>query len=97
MVVQHVVKQNQIFQSDDVDSCKEKSFADLPAPPNDQMETATLLDLYSGCGAMSTGLCMGAALSGIKLCTVSFLLNVLGLSLAEMTNINIIALCRNGL
>ncbi|KAL0794499.1 hypothetical protein Bca101_065876 [Brassica carinata] len=26
-----------------------------------------LLDLYSGCGAMSTGLCMGASLSGIKL------------------------------
>lgn len=29
-----------------------------------------LLDLYSGCGAMSTGLCMGASLSGIKLVTV---------------------------
>jgi len=31
----------------------------------------TLLDLYSGCGAMSTGLCIGAALSGTKLVTVS--------------------------
>ncbi|AQK46089.1 DNA methyl transferase2 [Zea mays] len=29
--------------------------------------TATLLDLYSGCGGMSTGLCLGAALSGLKL------------------------------
>ncbi|WCJ42232.1 DNA (cytosine-5)-methyltransferase 1 [Euphorbia peplus] len=28
-----------------------------------------LLDLYSGCGAMSTGLCMGAALSGVNLVT----------------------------
>ncbi|ESQ35713.1 hypothetical protein EUTSA_v10006850mg [Eutrema salsugineum] len=28
-----------------------------------------LLDLYSGCGAMSTGLSMGASLSGIKLIT----------------------------
>ncbi|KAL1121193.1 hypothetical protein V6Z11_D01G215800 [Gossypium hirsutum] len=28
-----------------------------------------LLDLYSGCGAMSTGLCMGASLAGIKLVT----------------------------
>ncbi|XVF45907.1 hypothetical protein PTKIN_Ptkin02bG0245900 [Pterospermum kingtungense] len=28
-----------------------------------------LLDLYSGCGAMSTGLCMGASLSGVKLVT----------------------------
>ncbi|KAJ7944080.1 Cytosine-specific methyltransferase [Quillaja saponaria] len=29
----------------------------------------TLLDLYSGCGAMSTGLCLGAAISGVKLVT----------------------------
>ncbi|KAL5856348.1 hypothetical protein ACOSQ3_003806 [Xanthoceras sorbifolium] len=29
-----------------------------------------LLDLYSGCGAMSTGLCIGAFLSGVKLVTV---------------------------
>ncbi|KAL5854011.1 hypothetical protein ACOSQ4_003813 [Xanthoceras sorbifolium] len=28
-----------------------------------------LLDLYSGCGAMSTGLCIGAFLSGVKLVT----------------------------
>jgi DNA (cytosine-5)-methyltransferase 1 len=31
----------------------------------------SLLDLYSGCGAMSTGLCFGASISGIKLVTVS--------------------------
>ncbi|KDP44326.1 hypothetical protein JCGZ_19193 [Jatropha curcas] len=29
----------------------------------------TLLDLYSGCGAMSTGLCLGAKLSGLNLIT----------------------------
>ncbi|KAF7105152.1 hypothetical protein CFC21_105990 [Triticum aestivum] len=29
--------------------------------------TYSLLDLYSGCGAMSTGLCLGAELAGIKL------------------------------
>ncbi|KAK7406900.1 hypothetical protein VNO78_08536 [Psophocarpus tetragonolobus] len=29
----------------------------------------TLLDLYSGCGAMSTGLCLGASLAGVKLVT----------------------------
>ncbi|CAJ1930608.1 unnamed protein product [Sphenostylis stenocarpa] len=29
----------------------------------------TLLDLYSGCGAMSTGLCLGASLAGVKLIT----------------------------
>jgi hypothetical protein len=36
--------------------------------------TATLLDLYSGCGGMSTGLCLGAALAGLKLETVIFYL-----------------------
>ncbi|TVU13618.1 hypothetical protein EJB05_37038, partial [Eragrostis curvula] len=30
-------------------------------------KTATLLDLYSGCGGMSTGLCLGAALAGLRL------------------------------
>ncbi|KAH7532322.1 hypothetical protein FEM48_Zijuj04G0007600 [Ziziphus jujuba var. spinosa] len=30
----------------------------------------TLLDIYSGCGAMSTGLCLGAHLSGLNLVTV---------------------------
>ncbi|XP_062205913.1 DNA (cytosine-5)-methyltransferase 3-like [Phragmites australis] len=29
--------------------------------------TATLLDLYSGCGGMSTGLCLGSVLAGLKL------------------------------
>lgn len=37
----------------------------------------SLLDLYSGCGAMSTGLCLGASLSGIKLVTVSKLMWIL--------------------
>lgn len=35
-----------------------------------QKKEKFLLDLYSGCGAMSTGLCMGASLSGIKLTKV---------------------------
>ncbi|CAH8391149.1 unnamed protein product [Eruca vesicaria subsp. sativa] len=35
----------------------------------EQRTDATLLDLYCGCGAMSTGLCMGAQLSGVKLVT----------------------------
>ncbi|XP_006300392.2 DNA (cytosine-5)-methyltransferase CMT3 [Capsella rubella] len=30
---------------------------------------ATMLDLYCGCGAMSTGLCMGAQLAGLNLVT----------------------------
>lgn len=31
-----------------------------------------LLDLYSGCGGMSTGLCLGAKLSNVNLLTVSY-------------------------
>uniref|UniRef100_A0ACD5XSJ3 Uncharacterized protein n=1 Tax=Avena sativa TaxID=4498 RepID=A0ACD5XSJ3_AVESA len=54
---------------DDVDSSNDKLIAEVVAPPDAQMETATLLDLYAGCGAMSTGLCLGAALSGLKLNT----------------------------
>ncbi|KAM0847948.1 hypothetical protein ACQ4PT_054711 [Festuca glaucescens] len=34
---------------------------------NTSQTTASLLDLYSGCGGMSTGLCLGAALAGMKL------------------------------
>ncbi|VVB06995.1 unnamed protein product [Arabis nemorensis] len=34
-----------------------------------QRTDATLLDLYCGCGAMSTGLCMGAQLAGLNLVT----------------------------
>ncbi|CAL5363933.1 unnamed protein product [Camellia sinensis] len=36
---------------------------------NFEDSTMTLLDLYSGCGAMSTGLCLGASISGLKLVT----------------------------
>ncbi|VAH88511.1 DNA (cytosine-5)-methyltransferase CMT1-like [Triticum dicoccoides] len=51
-------------------SCEEgKPVADPVGSSDARRETATLLDLYSGCGAMSTGLCLGAALSGIKLNT----------------------------
>ena len=37
----------------------------------------TLLDLYSGCGGMSTGLCMGASLSSVKLVTVDMYFEIL--------------------
>ncbi|KAE8675530.1 Chromomethylase 1, putative isoform 4 [Hibiscus syriacus] len=36
---------------------------------NDGHKDASLLDLYSGCGAMSTGLCLGANMAGLKLVT----------------------------
>ncbi|XP_062200415.1 DNA (cytosine-5)-methyltransferase 3-like [Phragmites australis] len=39
----------------------------LETPSGMPERTATLLDLYSGCGGMSTGLCLGAALAGLKL------------------------------
>ncbi|KAK9096007.1 hypothetical protein Sjap_021504 [Stephania japonica] len=34
-----------------------------------EKDELSLLDLYSGCGAMSTGLCLGASLSGVNLIT----------------------------
>lgn len=34
-------------------------------------EEVKLLDLYAGCGGMSTGLCLGANLSNVNLVTVS--------------------------
>ena len=36
---------------------------------NTSYEEASLLDLYSGCGAMSMGLCLGANMTGVKLVT----------------------------
>lgn len=46
---------------------------------NINMPGATLLDIYSGCGAMSTGLCLGAHLSGLNLVTVSLFFIVISL------------------
>ncbi|XP_010243384.1 PREDICTED: DNA (cytosine-5)-methyltransferase 1-like isoform X2 [Nelumbo nucifera] len=43
---------------------EKSSSISLPTKPE-----IALLDLYSGCGAMSTGLCLGAAISGINLVT----------------------------
>ena len=48
--------------------------ADLETSSGRPGRTATLLDLYSGCGGMSTGLCSGAARSGLNLETVIFYL-----------------------
>ncbi|KZV25539.1 DNA (cytosine-5)-methyltransferase CMT2 [Dorcoceras hygrometricum] len=43
-------------------------FKDLPTFQSSRPHLA-LLDLYSGCGGMSTGLCVGAKLSGVNLVT----------------------------
>jgi len=48
--------------------------ADLETSSGRPGRTTTLLDLYSGCGGMSTGLCSGAARSGLNLETVIFYL-----------------------
>ncbi|CAO1940415.1 unnamed protein product, partial [Urochloa humidicola] len=40
---------------------------DLEASSGTPRRIATMLDLYSACGGMSTGLCLGAALTGLKL------------------------------
>ncbi|CAN4089762.1 unnamed protein product [Withania somnifera] len=40
------------------------------AEVNEPKQEMKLLDLYSGCGAMSTGLCLGADICGVNLVTV---------------------------
>ncbi|KAG8088009.1 hypothetical protein GUJ93_ZPchr0010g7296 [Zizania palustris] len=55
------------ISSDDVDCSKGKAASDSDASSGMSMGKATLLDLYSGCGGMSTGLCLGAALAGLNL------------------------------
>ncbi|PNT67133.1 DNA (cytosine-5)-methyltransferase CMT3 [Brachypodium distachyon] len=41
--------------------------SDVDSEAASPVRTAVLLDLYSGCGGMSTGLCLGSALAGLKL------------------------------
>ncbi|KAH9612714.1 hypothetical protein KSS87_000484 [Heliosperma pusillum] len=50
------------------DDCLSPNFWNFSSPKLHKAEMA-LLDLYSGCGGMSTGLCLGAKLSGINLVT----------------------------
>ncbi|KAI3472121.1 hypothetical protein Pfo_029609, partial [Paulownia fortunei] len=44
-------------------------FSDAAKPPQDFQQERTILDLYSGCGAMSSGLSIGASLAGEKIFT----------------------------
>lgn len=41
-------------------------------PSKISQSSMSVLDLYSGCGAMSTGLCFGASMSRLNLVTVSY-------------------------
>ncbi|XP_074304516.1 DNA (cytosine-5)-methyltransferase CMT2-like isoform X2 [Silene latifolia] len=50
------------------EDCLSPNFWNFSSPKLHKAEMA-LLDLYSGCGGMSTGLCLGAKLSGIHLVT----------------------------
>ncbi|GFP90714.1 DNA (cytosine-5)-methyltransferase cmt3 [Phtheirospermum japonicum] len=46
------------------------NFSDVAKPQQDfQRSKSTLLDLYSGCGAMSSGLSIGASLGGVNIST----------------------------
>jgi hypothetical protein len=51
-----------------------------------------LLDLYSGCGAMSTGLCLGANLSGLNLVTVSSIILLSHLKILSLLDFSTFAL-----
>ncbi|NP_001290533.1 DNA (cytosine-5)-methyltransferase CMT3 [Elaeis guineensis] len=56
-----------ISSEDASNVCKGKCQSDSEASSSGEKRVLSLLDLYSGCGAMSTGLCLGANLSGLKL------------------------------
>lgn len=74
------------YFSDNIDNSDCAIFADVSSPISESDSTISsdsdtvdvkeqkleknLLDLYSGCGAMSTGLCLGADIGGVKLVTV---------------------------
>ncbi|PIN07174.1 DNA (cytosine-5-)-methyltransferase [Handroanthus impetiginosus] len=52
------------------DGMIQKEISDVSKPPEDiQQSKRTILDLYSGCGAMSSGLSIGASLAGETIVT----------------------------
>lgn len=65
-------------------------------------EELALLDLYSGCGGMSTGLCLGAKVSSVNLVTVPYM-KFLFLSISinyiiyNLCQIYLVSLSRDGL
>ncbi|KAM7487179.1 hypothetical protein LguiB_024663 [Lonicera macranthoides] len=58
-------------QSESTISSEDDVIATAGCSPNQEHKRSemTLLDLYSGCGGMSTGLCLGANISGVDLVT----------------------------
>lgn len=58
-------------------AAEDKSDSDSERSTAGEKIELSLLDLYSGCGAMSTGLCLGANLAGINLKTVSYPLTLI--------------------
>lgn len=71
----------------------------LPKYDSSEEELA-MLDLYSGCGGMSTGLCLGAKLASINLVTVNLNISLsifFLVSLIFILSINIPLIFRNGL
>ena len=57
----------------DGSTCELKSDSEEVSQARDRsLSEMTLLDLYSGCGAMSTGLCLGANMFGVNLVTVCY-------------------------
>ncbi|KAG6469020.1 hypothetical protein ZIOFF_073717 [Zingiber officinale] len=55
--------------SGNMSSTMKESFAGNINSESLEKEDLAVLDLYSGCGGMSTGLCLGAAMAGVKLVT----------------------------
>jgi DNA (cytosine-5)-methyltransferase 1 len=56
---------------------KKVDFSKKQKSPVPNKKDLSLLDLYCGCGGMSTGLCLGANVGGVNLVTVLLLHDIL--------------------
>lgn len=72
-------------QSESTISSEDDVIATAGCSPNQEHKRSemTLLDLYSGCGGMSTGLCLGANISGVNLVTVRSIFTIFIIWLAD--------------
>lgn len=56
--------------SENHSASKNESILDSSSTDSEDKKEFYLLDLYCGCGAMSTGMCLGMNLAGVNLVTV---------------------------
>ena len=82
------VKINKLSQPAVLESRSTEASTITKSLPNPELHRTELelLDLYSGCGGMSTGLCLGAKISSVNLVTVLYMDSIVVLKLFVSTN-----------